>query len=651
MTTYTLSNGTAVFRNPATDLVTSVDQADITLDLVVPDSETSMSYTVDPLGPGEGPGDETVSIDVNDYNVRLDGTLIGTSPALDPEVSIFEVKWTAGGVPKTSTVLVLFLENDPIGGGGVLDGDYIFVMDGDAIPSISTPAQWNAFEGTITSIAVPTGAFGPGVAIPLTSIGGTLSQDDRIDGGADNDIFRGGAGDDMIFGNDGNDRLLGGNGNDYLDGGNGRDRLDPGENSFYDTVSAGKGNDTIIMSSIKKGYVDIVHYDLTNRITVDIDAGANTGTITKKFGGVTTLIDVKNPIESGSGPIGGLGIYGTDKGDVFNLAFGTVSGWMQLRGRGGNDTFNIGSGDVAVRLDYRDSPGNVIVDLKLGTANNDGFGNKDTIIGTGDVWEVRSSMNNDIVRGSAADESFILMAGADIVNGRGGFDRLRYDRTGVDGVDVDLEAGTGTGVWRGEAFNHTISNIEWLLGSNGNDDLIGANDQENRIDGRDGDDIIDGANRKDILNGEGGNDDIAAGGGNDIVDGGAGNDKLLGEAGHDTIRGGAGNDIMNGAKGDDTMIGGKGRDKMNGGTGNDTMTGNSGKDVFIFSAGNDIVTDFKPIDRIDLRKVASITSFTDLKNNHTDDIGGNLVINDGAGNTMTLNGVTEASLLADDFIF
>jgi hypothetical protein len=76
MTTYTLTNGTAVFRNPnENDNVTSVDQTNITLEIVVPDSTTTLRYKVDPLLPGDGPGDETVEstsmTTMSDYNVRL----------------------------------------------------------------------------------------------------------------------------------------------------------------------------------------------------------------------------------------------------------------------------------------------------------------------------------------------------------------------------------------------------------------------------------------------------------------------------------------------------------------------------------------------------------------------------------------------------
>ncbi|WP_430450526.1 hypothetical protein [Rhodophyticola sp.] len=57
---------------------------------------------------------------------------------------------------------------------------------------------------------------------------------------------------------------------------------------------------------------------------------------------------------------------------------------------------------------------------------------------------------NDTLIGSAANEAFITGEGNDVVNGGGGFDRIRYDRFGVDGgMTIDLDAGTASGSWFG----------------------------------------------------------------------------------------------------------------------------------------------------------------------------------------------------------
>ncbi|SDK52403.1 type I secretion C-terminal target domain (VC_A0849 subclass), partial [Pseudomonas delhiensis] len=104
----------------------------------------------------------------------------------------------------------------------------------------------------------------------------------------------------------------------------------------------------------------------------------------------------------------------------------------------------------------------------------------------------------------------------------------------------------------------------------------------------------------DLLHGYGTNsgnsttDTLNGGGGHDILYGGAGNSILNGGDGNDTLYGGLGNDTLDGGKDNDLLVGGKG---------NDTLTGGDGADTFIWRAGdtgNDTITDFKPVDRIDL---------------------------------------------------
>jgi Ca2+-binding RTX toxin-like protein len=64
---------------------------------------------------------------------------------------------------------------------------------------------------------------------------------DRIEGGAGNDIIYGGAGRDYIDGREGNDTLFGEAGNDYLYGGRGNDAIEGGDGNDY--LEGGKGND------------------------------------------------------------------------------------------------------------------------------------------------------------------------------------------------------------------------------------------------------------------------------------------------------------------------------------------------------------------------------------------------------------------------
>lgn len=136
-------------------------------------------------------------------------------------------------------------------------------------------------------------------------------------------------------------------------------------------------------------------------------------------------------------------------------------------------------------------------------------------------------------------------------------------------------------------------------------------------------------------------DRIVGTGGNDVFDGGAGNDRINGLGGNDRMSGGAGKDLL---------FGQSGKDRLDGGAGDDTSTGGGGKDTFVFSGGHDTVRDFGN-DLIDLRSAAGIRNFRDLVNNHLDDVGGDAVITDARGNSMTLTGVDSADLATGDFLF
>lgn len=169
----------------------------------------------------------------------------------------------------------------------------------------------------------------------------------------------------------------------------------------------------------------------------------------------------------------------------------------------------------------------------------------------------------------------------------------------------------------------------------------------------------------DILRGRGGDDDLFSGDGDDTMFGGTGADMLNGGKGRDTLNGGIGKDILrgesgadnlSGQNGNDRLFGGGGRDVLDGGKGRDLLVGGGGSDRFIFADnyGNDRIKGFDANDnkeKIDLSAVTAITGFTDLKNNDMTQIGNDVVIDDGAGTTITLLGVDIADLGKADFIF
>src|SRR6056297_1113016 len=283
------------------------------------------------------------------------------------------------------------------------------------------------------------------------------------------------------IGTDGDDELFGTPGDDLITTG------DATPNG--DFVQGSAGDDTIDMSGMNQSsaFMTMSYQDLGSSITVDIDGAANTATVDKGALGFDTLVDIENPLIAGF-DLGGFGVIGTAQADTFNLAPGTDQ-WMQVRGGDGVDTFNIG-GDGFVRLDFAFTGATVGAQMNLATGAiaNDGFGNGETVA-PGAVWEVRGTDLTDDITGSASNESFILRGGDDTLDGGGGFDRLRYDRSGVGSIIADLGSGTVTGTWDGIGFTHSVSGIAHLRGSNNGDSLAGDTN-DNRLEGRGGTDTF-----------------------------------------------------------------------------------------------------------------------------------------------------------------
>ncbi len=428
-------------------------------------------------------------------------------------------------------------------------------------------------------------------------IGGT--GDDSLYGWFGNDTLEGSAGNDTLQGEEGNDSLLGGAGSDMLFGGNGDDYLNPGNASGIDYVQPGVGDDTVDFRDVTSpdALVEIDNYGLSTGVTVAIDGAANTGSIDKGPDGKTTIIDINRAMLS---ELGGAIVYGSAHNDVFNIN-PVTDGFLLVMGMAGNDIFNILNGDGFIRYgsSWWNATTGMNIDLSTGIVSEDGYGGQDTINGVENLGEVRTTMLDDGVIGSDGDDQIILMAGNDTADGGGGFDTLRYNHTGVEAVNVNLNTGTATGTWRGEAFNHQISNFEEIRGSyDHGDTLTGKDGQDNRIEGQGGKDTVQGGeNGNDTLDGGDGNDSLIGLSGDDSIIGGSGKDVLRGDAGSDTLLGGLGGDTLLGGDQADSLVGddgrdelfaGEGADTLEGGDGNDTLGGSDGEDQIYGQLGNDI---------------------------------------------------------------
>ncbi len=254
-----------------------------------------------------------------------------------------------------------------------------------------------------------------------------------------------------------------------------------------------------------------------------------------------------------------------------------------------------------------------------------------------------------------ADVDSPMMSGAkiSIANGKSAWDVLSF--TDQNGITGSYNASTCTltlsGVATREQYENALHSVTYsstgavlsdrILKLSVTDDHGLASAQATTII-----DVIGGVT---IINGNG-----AASGYSDSISGRYWvSDTLSGLNGNDTIDGQGGSDSLSGGAGHDKLNGGAGNDTLLGGSGNDMLEGGSGSDRFVFAAGfgNDTITDFtRGTDKIQFSP--SIFANFDALNDHAEDSANGVVIAaDGGSDSVTLHGVTKASLVAGDFIF
>lgn len=402
---------------------------------------------------------------------------------------------------------------------------------------------------------------------------------------------------------------------------------------------------------------NVVNYGTINALLEGIqvlrsDAAASISV--KNFGNITsysTAIEVDSGAHSSTlvndGTISGYdnGIYADNAGQTGSVTLlnsGTLtSPLFAYTGGGGNDLLTntgtiIGLISLGANSDHLNSLG--------GQIDGDIFGadGDDTITLNG------TTFRGDIMGNSGADY-FRINSAEFIGSVQGGTGNDTYVLFDEDIFIVEA-AGEGTDLvisYASRALNNNFENLT-LKGTR---DIDGTgNDLDNVIAGNAGDNILRGGQ---------GIDTISGGKGDDLLGGNAGNDILNGGNDNDILRGGLGADKLFGNDGDDLIRAGSGNDKLYGGNGDDDMRGGTGKDDFIFKdgtegIGQDIIRDFNAknnAEDISLKGVAEITDFTDLKTNHMSQVGKNVVIDAGDGNSITLIDVDINHLHAADFIF
>lgn len=453
---------------------------------------------------------------------------------------------------------------------------------------------------------------GTDVSVSLSGNGG----DDNLIGGSQGDYLVGGAGNDSLDGEGGNDWLIGGEGNDILDGGadwdtadyssaNGGVAVDLSNNQAQDTLSA--GIDTLVNVEAVEGsaFADT----LTGNDNDNYLSGNDGDDVITGGAGFDIL-------RGGAGNDTLTATNGRISGDAGN---DILSGPITYRHDGNGVAVNMSGGDIEVGGDTiaggsaRDGYGDTdTLDTASGFVEGSNFG--DHLEGSDGNQVFFGRAGNDTLRGNGGDDTLRGGSGDDVLDGGDGVDFVSYFDDGQDtagagtGVTVNLAAGTATDNW---GNTDTLSNIENVIGSFMADTITGdANDNV-----------------------------IFTLGGGDTVAGGAGNDTLIDFDGDSVMDGGDGDDILIGARG------------------NDTLTGGSGADTYRFTTtefgdtdfGHDTITDFDVAE-----DVLDLTPFTDIgaieQLDFSED-GGNTVISIDADRSITLNGVSAASLVAANFIF
>jgi len=464
---------------------------------------------------------------------------------------------------------------------------------------------------------------------------------ERVYGSEANDTLLGTGARDFLFGRDGDDLIDGRDGDNLIFTGGGNDTIRVGTTTFdaRDTVVVDGGGTKVItgFDSLGTQFGHHIVFRVDGPVNVNLATGiATSNGMRTDFSQALFFLEV-NGSASNDAIVGGnprhnelewfVGFQGNDTIDG-----GTGTGDTIVY----DDEVLIGQFNYVTGVQEFGTRG-VTVNLQTGTAT-DSYGDTDRLI---NIDQVRATRFVDIIIGSAEDNGFWSLAGADTVDGGAGIDRIHYDEDyltgGTAGVIVDLAAGTGI-----DGFGDTdrLINIEGVFGTR-TGDRVSGNAVGNRFDGLAGDDT---------LNGLGGDDTILGGDGNDSLDGGINHDELWGQAGNDTIDGGAGsdlvryredpqgvtvnlstgqardgfdgtdtlrnieqvhgsdfaddltgngdanrifgfagNDSLNGMGGNDVILGGDGDDSITGGNGDDELWGELGTDTLDGGEGSDVV--------------------------------------------------------------
>jgi len=458
----------------------------------------------------------------------------------------------------------------------------------------------------------------------------TLSGIEHLAGSNFDDVIAGNDSDNILEGNAGADSIKGGAGQDTIDGGTGRDTADYTDAAGVVSVDLDAGvasqdgdgsADTLlsIEDVIGSGQDDLLYGDDNDN---ELVGGAGNDTL-RGGGGFDALVggsgtgDTADYSQASSQIVVNLTSSSTSNdGDG---SFDTLSeggeGADTLIGAGSNDYLDGGDG-LSDTVDYSAAPDDVNVDLAAGVASADGYQSNDTVV---NIENVVGSNNDDTIAGSdeantldglGGNDLLIASAGNDEFDGGAGSDTLDYSGlAGATGISADLNGASTITVTVTGGDNDTVSNVENLIGTSG-DDVLGGDTNINRLEGLEGDDSFTASAGADLIIGGAGDDTldystfasaqdisvtlqdtadstvVVTGSDNDTI---SGIENIVGTAGADTLTGNSLANTLEGRAGDDTLSGGAGDDILLGGTGTDILIASEGADLADGGAGQDSI--------------------------------------------------------------
>ena len=406
-----------------------------------------------------------------------------------------------------------------------------------------------------------------------------------------------------------------------------------GQNSFFDprdgddTIDGGEGFDT---GDYRFSASMPITFTLSSTVTA---VGADIGTDT--YQGVERF-------------------KGGSAADVFNADMNFVglvtndSRFNAFEGRQGDDVIN---GNGLTRVEYFGATDAITADFIAGTVVGDVSVGTDMISGVGSVVgtdfndTLRGSNTNPETDGLFSGEDFIPGAGDDLIDGRGGFDRVRYDfeNNGV-GIVVDLGAGTVTD---GFGDTDTLIGIEGVVGSDFVDDLTG-DAGDNNFEPKAANDVVNGLGGFDIVFYDDSDAGVTVHLANQTADDGeGGTDTLIsieaaqGSDFDDSLTGSMDDNLFDGLDGDDMLMGLAGDDTLHGGLGGDMLDGGDGMDIASYQASAArVIVNLGTGYRVGGDAAGdSYDSIEGLRGSGLNDIlvgtaGANMLIGDGGGDTL-----------------